>query len=193
MHGVKDFNYFDIILGRVKGVTSEMLEFFKSRLSHTGYADYQNTGADVTLVADQWTDVPNNQLGDYTTKEFLPAGITNIMDPATGYLDFSELNLGDQVHVRNDFTITPTSGTATISARYSLGSNGNEFFLNIFERFNIGASIPVSSPKGDTRITMSFPSTIIGPGKLQVKCNVGGTLNNEGSNISITLAIPFLR
>lgn len=187
------FRDLDRINHRVQGGTAAILEFFKSKLSHTGFADYQHQDGSTTLNVDEWTDVPNNQLGQYTTTEFLPPGITQLMDPATGWLDFTELHIGDQVHIRNDFIVTPDAGTAFISARYALGSGAGTFFLNIWDTANRGSAIAVPNMKGDVRITMSFPETILGPGKLQVKCSTGGTLVNEGSNVGVTLATPFLR
>jgi len=182
--------HYDTILHRVKGTTRALLEFFASRLTltHTGYADYQHADGTTDMLTDTWTDVPNNQLGDYTTEEFLPKGITSLMDPATGYLDFSQLSLGDWIHVRNDFTVVPDSSNAHVEARYEFGSGAGVFYLYILDSIGRGAAAPVQSLKGDIRITMSFPSTLNNPGKLQVKCDVGGTLTVQGSNVGVTLS-----
>ena len=40
--------------------------------SHFGFIDYNHSGADVSLVADTWTDVPNDGLGAFTNKTYKP-------------------------------------------------------------------------------------------------------------------------
>ena len=188
-----DARHFDKIFNWVKGTSADLLEYIKGQLTHTGFADYQHSGGPVALAVDTWTDVPNDQQGPYTSIRFLPPGISTLMDPATGYLDFTSLHLGDWVSIRNDFTVTPDAPNSIVSARYLLGSNGQQFSLDIFELTERGGSSPAPSQKGDIRITMSFLDTINGPGKLQVKCSSGGTLQNNGSNIAVTLSTPHLR
>ena len=187
----KTFNYWDLVLGLIKNTTRGLFNTFVTNITNVGYADYQDTTADVALVDNVWTDVPNNQEGIFTITKYLPRNIKSVMDPITGYLDFSELRLGDQIFIRNDFTITPTGSNAFIEARYLLGSNGAEFSLGIFSIQLSGVAVPFPSPKGEMKIVMSFDSTLLAPGKLQVRVSGGGTLNNEGSNVTI-LSTPQL-
>ena len=62
------------------------------------------------------------------------------MDNTTGYLDTSELNIGDTILVRNDFTITPQSNNANLEFRYELGSGQGLYFLEkTMPRLDLGS------------------------------------------------------
>lgn len=150
-----------------------------------GFIDYNDTTGDVELIADTWTDVPNNGQGSFSNFTYKPDGIENLLDTSTGYLDFSELSLGSEIIVRNDFTVTPQTNNALLEIRYVLGQGAGEYNLRFwFERLDNGSGIPyqkvVSFP-----IYMGDLNTQGGVGKLQVKLSTNGTLNNAGSYISV--------
>lgn len=152
---------------------------------NTGFADYNDTTGDVSLTADTWTDVPNNTLGAFTNTTYIPNGITSLIDDTTGYLDFTELNLGDEISVRNDFAVEPDTNNALLQVRYVLGTGAGEYALLFWsERLDSGSGI-------DYQRVVTFPiymgdaNTKDNPGKLQVKLSTTGTLNNNGSYISV--------
>ena len=72
-----------------------------------GFADYNDATGDVSVAAETWTALPNNGAGAFTNLGYMPKGVTTLMDTATGKIDVSELDLGDTILVRTDFTITP--------------------------------------------------------------------------------------
>ena len=152
-----------------------------------GFMDYNDASAAVSLTADTWTDVPNDGAGAFTNKTYKPSTVTEIIDTSTGYLDFSDLSLGSQIMVRNDFTIVPNTNNALLEARYVLGQGANEYNLKFWsERLDSGSGI-------DYQRVISFPiymgdtNTQGGVGKLQVKLSTNGTLNNAGSYIDIQI------
>ena len=153
----------------------------------TGFIDYNDTTGSISLTADTWTDVPNNGEGAFTNKTYRPNGVTEVMDNTTGYLDFSELSLGSQILVRNDFTISPNTNNALLEVRYVLGQGAGEYALKFWsERLDSGSGI-------DYQRVISFPiymgdtNTKGGVGKLQVKLSTNGTITNAGSYIKIDL------
>ncbi len=161
--------------------------FYSSRVATTGFMDYNDTTGDVTLTSDTWTDVPNNGLGAFTNKTYKPTLISEVLDGSTGYLDFSELSLGSQLLIRNDFTVTPNTNNSLLEVRYVLGQGAGEYALKFWsERLDSGSGI------GYQRV-ISFPiymgdtNTQGGVGKLQVKLSTNGTINNAGSYIKIDL------
>ena len=161
--------------------------FYNSRVATTGFMDYNDTTGDVTLTSDTWTDVPNNGLGAFTNKTYKPTLISEVLDGSTGYLDFSELSLGSQLLIRNDFTVTPNTNNSLLEVRYVLGQGAGEYALKFWsERLDSGSGI------GYQRV-ISFPiymgdtNTQGGVGKLQVKLSTNGTINNAGSYIKIDL------
>lgn len=153
----------------------------------TGFIDYNDTTGTISLTADAWTDVPNNGAGAFTNKTYTPNGVTDVMDNTTGYLDFSQLSLGSQILVRNDFTVVPNTNNALLEVRYVLGQGAGEYALKFWsERLDSGSGI-------DYQRVISFPiymgdtNTKGGVGKLQVKLSTNGTITNAGSYIKIDL------
>ena len=160
-------------------------EVFSNASGFSGFIDYNDTTGDVALTADTWTDVPNNGQGAFSNTLYKANGIENLLDTSTGYLDFSELSLGSELIIRNDFTVTPQTNNALLEARYVLGQGAGEYPLLFWsERLDNGSGIgyqrvPIFA------IYMGDLNTQGGVGKLQVKLSANGTLNNAGSYISV--------
>ena len=170
----------------VDGLTNNVASC-QSINSNIGFADYNDNTGDISLTADTWTDVPNDKQGAFTNVSYLPSSISSVLDEATGYLDFSELTLGSQLLIRNDFTITPNTNNSLLEVRYLLGQGVGEYALKFWsERLDNGSGIGyqrvVSFP-----IYMGDTNTQGGVGRLQVKLSTNGTLNNAGSYIKIDL------
>ncbi len=157
------------------------------KINSDGFIDYNDTTGVIPLIPNIWTDVPNNGEGAFSNFLYKPEGITNLLDTTTGYLDFSELSLGSEIIVRNDFEITPVTNNALLEVRYVLGQGVGEYNLRFwYERLDNGSGIPYQK-------VLSFPiymgdeNTRGGVGKLQVKLSTNGTLNNAGSYISVKM------
>ena len=150
-----------------------------------GFLDYNNGNGSITLTANTWTDVPNDGQGSFTNIKYGPKGVNSLMDHSTGALDFSELSLGSEILIRNDFTVNPTTNNCLLEARYLLGSGAGEYPLLFWsERLDSGSGI-------DYQRVIPFPiymgdlNTRDNVGRLQVKLSTAGTLTNAGSYISI--------
>lgn len=153
--------------------------------SEFGFMDYNDTTGAVSLVADTWTDVPNNGAGAFTNKTYKPESVTEIMDTTTGYLDFSDLTVGSEVAIRNDFAVTPSTNNSFLEVRYVLGTGAGEYALSVAnERLDNGSGIAYQR-------VFTFPiyigdlNTQSGAGKLQVRLSTPGSITNAGSYISI--------
>ena len=156
-----------------------------SRFGFMDYNDASTSATPLTLVADTWTDVPNDGAGAFTNKTYKPNGVSEVLDVSTGFLDFSDLPLGSEIIVRNDFTITPLTNNALLEARYQLGSGAGTYGLQFWsERLDSGSGIPYQ------RVT-SFPiymgdtNTQGNPGKMQIRLSTSGTMVNAGVYVSI--------
>lgn len=155
--------------------------------SKHGWMDYNNSTGAVTLLADTWTDVPNNGAGSFTNKAYKPANVTEVLDSSTGYLDFSDLPLGSEISLRNDLTITPNTNNALFEMRYVLGSGAGEYVLNVLsERLDSGSGIAYQRVS-TFPIYMGDNNTKDNAGKLQVRLSTTGTLTNSGVYASIQL------
>ncbi len=150
-----------------------------------GFIDYNDTTGSINLVAGVWTDVPNNGAGQFSNTLYKPEGINDVLDISTGYLDFSELTLGSELLIRNDFKVNPNTNNALLQVRYLLGQGAGEYpLLFLSERLDNGSGIdyqrvPIFA------IYMGDTNTKSGVGKLQVNLSTNGTFTNAGSYISI--------
>ena len=155
----------------------------------TGFADYNDastTSSPVSLLAGVWTDIPNDGTGPYTNLSFLPDGVTNVLDTSTGYLDLSQLSLGDSIIIRNDFTVTPNVNRANLEFRYELGTGGGLYTLNYFVgRLDSGAGIPYRFNLYTHLIYLGDDNTRLNPVKLQLNCSKNATFKNSGTAIQI--------
>lgn len=153
-----------------------------------GFFDYNDGStaiAPVSLVANTWTDVPNDGSGPFTQKAYAPSSVSEILDESTGYINMTELNLGSEIVARNDFTVTPQANNSLLEARYLLGSGSNEYALQFLsERLDSGSGIPY--PRVTSfNIYAGDTNTRDNPVRLQVRLSTDGTLVNAGSYIKI--------
>ena len=156
------------------------------RAADSGVIDYNDTSPDVALAANTWTDIPNNGLGQFSNDKYSVDFVNNLLDPATGYLDFDELQLGDSVYIRIDFAVAPNINNALLECRYVLGEGANEYPLDVFsKRCDKGAGVMHSSDKFLFSVYMGDINTYEGPAKLQAKLSSAGTLSNAGVAIEI--------
>lgn len=174
--------------GTVWTLSNDPLQYLSSQETiKNGFIDYNDNTGDVAIVADTWTDVPNNGLGAFTNKLYKPTDVNDVIDTSTGYLDFSELTLGSQLIIRNDFSITPSTNNSLLELRYLLGQGAGEYSLLFWsERLDNGSGIPYQRVPIFT-IYIGDTNTQGGVGKLQIKLSSNGTLNNAGSYINIQL------
>ena len=150
-----------------------------------GFIDYNDTTGDQDLLDDTWTDVPNNGLGEFSNTDYKPYLVNELMDTDTGYLNFTELPLGSQVIVRNDFTITPNTNNSLLEVRYLLGTGAGQYALNFWsERLDNGSGKPYQRVL-TLPIYIGNLNTRNNPGILQVRLSTVGVLNNTGSYINV--------
>jgi len=156
--------------------------------SITGFADYNDTSTvgGVALPANTWTDIPNDGAGAFTQLDFLPSGITSVLDTSTGYLDLTQLKNGDSIIVRNDFIVTPNNNRANLKFRYELGAGAGIYTLDYFvTRLDSGAGIPYRFNLYSHLIYLGDDNTRLNPIKLQINLSKNGTFVNNGTAIQI--------
>jgi len=160
---------------------------YNSEFQSAGFVDYNNSSGTVSLAADTWTDLPNDAAGAFTNTDYPPTDIggLDLIDTSNGYLDFSDLDLGSQLIIRSDVTVTPQTNNALFQMRYLLGSGAGEYqLLFLSERLDSGSGldyqrvIPFPIYMGDT-------NTRDNAGRLQAKLSTAGTITNAGIYISI--------
>ena len=154
-----------------------------------GFIDYNDTStasSPIPLVADTWTDVPNDGLGGFTNKNYRPAGVSELLDESTGQFDFSDLSLGDTVLIRNDITVTPNVNNSSLELRYQLGAGGGLYYLQKrLGRLDEGSGIGYRISLATDLIYMGDENTRDNPGILQVKLTSAGSFVNAGCAIQV--------
>ena len=154
-----------------------------------GFIDYNDTSTTVSplvLLADTWTTIPNNGLGAFTNKNFLPKGVTELMDTSTGAIDPTQLALGDDMIIRNDFRVNPNVNNALLKFRYQLGGGASIYNLETnLGRLDDGSGKDYAFSLTTDYIYMGDTNTLNNPIKLQVNLSTDGTLTNAGSVIKV--------
>ncbi len=151
-----------------------------------GFIDYNDTTGAFSITADTWTDLPNDGQGAFSNDSYKPTGVTELIDTTTGYIDPSELNLGDTILVRNDYTINPNTNNALLKFRYELGNGGGTYTLEkIIGRLDSGSGQNYRFSLTPDLIYMGDTNTRDNPIKLQVYCTSNATVTNAGSVIQV--------
>ncbi len=154
--------------------------------SESGFIDYNDTTGAFSILADTWNDLPNNGLGAFTNKNYPPIGVTELMDTSTGYIDPTELTLGDTILVRNDYTVNPNTNNALLRFRYYLGNGGGSYTLEkIIGRLDSGSGQDYRFSLSPDLIYMGDTNTKDNPIKLQVYCTSNATVTNAGTVITV--------
>ncbi len=178
----------DFITDIFNGKSQEEIpsQFIAPLQTQNGFIDYNDTTGSFSITADTWTDLPNNGLGPFTNKNELPTGVTELMDTTTGYLDVTQLTLGDAIDIRNDYTIYPNTNNAQLKFRYVLGSGAGEYTLEkIIGRLDSGSGRPYRYSLSPDLIYMGDTNTRDNPIKLQIFCSSNATVTNAGSVIRV--------
>jgi hypothetical protein len=153
---------------------------------NNGFIDYNDTTGIINIVADTWTDIPNNGLGAFTNKTYKPTGVTEFIDTSNGCIDASELVLGDTIIIRNDYKINPNTNNALLEFRYELGAGAGLYNLEkIVGRLDAGSGKDYRFNLNTDLIYMGDTNTKDNPIKLQIKLSTNGTLLNAGSVIQL--------
>lgn len=159
--------------------------------TQNGLADYNDVTTATTpivLSANTWTTITNDGAGAFTNLAYLPSGATRLMDTSTGQFDFSELKLGDNCFIRNDFSVTPQTNNALLKLRYQLGAGVNSYTLEtILGRLDSGSGIPYRFSLVPQMIYMGDLNTKDNPITLQINLSTSGTVVNAGSAIGVTV------
>lgn len=161
-----------------------------SRNVRNGFADYNDAATattPITLVGGVWTTLTNDGLGSFTNEGYLPTGVTSMMNTPAGTLDFSELDLGDTVVIRADFTVTPDTNNQDIDYRLMLGAGINAYTLEETEaKMDRGGSQPYRFALFAKFVYLGDANTRDNPVTTQLRTSGSGSVVNSGIAIGVT-------
>lgn len=162
------------------------IEYPASDQTPSGFIDYNDTTGSIALVENTWTDIPNDGSGPFSNDTYAPEGITELMDVSTGYIDTTQLSLGQSILVRNDYSVNPNTNNALLEFRYVLGDGAGEYTLEkSIGRLDSGSGKEYRFSLEPDLIYMGDENTRSNPIKLQLKLSTNGTLTNAGSVIQL--------
>ena len=186
---IKPSSYFVNYLG-VPFDDATLLEFINSineieyQPNKVGFIDYNDTTGEVAIISDTWLDIPNNGLGAFSNDQYRPYGVSELIDTSTGYIDTTELSLGETILIRNDYSVKPNTNNALLRFRYVLGSGVNEYTLEkTVSRLDSGSGEFYRFSLEPDLIYMGDLNTRDNPIKLQINLSTKGILLNSGSVI----------
>lgn len=158
-------------------------------VSKNGFIDYNDVGTSntpIALTGGVWTTITNDGAGAFTNKSYPPSGVTELMDVSTGSFDPTELDFGDTMLIRNDFSITPTTNNSLLELRYQLGSGAGTYTLQkIVGRLDSGSGVAYRFSLEPDQIYMGDSNTRDNPITLQLRLSGNGTVVNAGSAITV--------
>lgn len=151
------------------------------------YVDYNHDGPAISVTADTWTDLPNNGLGTYTKLGGLVnVGATALLDTSTGYLDFSDLRLDDELELRQDIEISTAVNGAEVRLRLYLGEPGVGEYELPYTLATIGQGSGAFSRRvGNLLMYLGDANTKGFPGRIQVYCTEDCQVRNNGVYIKV--------
>ena len=154
---------------------------------HDGFADYNDSSTastPVTLVEDVWTTLPNDGLGSFT-QEQLPPGLGTLLGSG-GSLDLTGLQVGSDLLIRPDFTVTPSSNNSSLAFRFSLGNGDGAYTLEQqLGRLDLGAGVPYRFALQALYVYVGDLNTRDNPVNLQVKLSGAGSVVNAGMAVKV--------
>ena len=114
----------------------------------------------------------NDGLGAFTNKTYQLPGHGDIWDASANQFDFSDLELGDTVDIRFDFTVTTSGANDDCLVKMRMGVGGTPYDLDVVYREwrlagSYGLTFWYSVYMGDT-------NTLNNPAEVYVNCSTGG-------------------
>ena len=149
------------------------------------YNDTSTTQQGLQIQSNTWTDIPNDGLGVDTNKAYKPQHVTELLDVTTGYLDFSDLNIGDAVVIRNDFIIRPGSNNVKAEFRYVVANSTTYYLHKTFPRLDSGAGVDYEINLSTDYIYIGNEQTRDADIQMQIRLSANGRLYNTGTAIQV--------
>lgn len=155
------------------------------------YADLATASTPIDIVDNVYVTITNDGLGAETNDGTKPPNVTDLMDIPSGELNFSDLEVGDAIFVRNDLTVTPDSANSILSNRYTLGSGGGIFTLEGTVAILKNGGVPYRQSFVSVYIYMGSQNVVDNPGIFQIKLDGSdGEVVNHGSVITVIRYSP---
>lgn len=165
------------------------MPILQSPNNRNGFIDYNDastSSSPIVLTGGVWTTLTNDSAGAFSNKNYPPTGVSELMDTSTGAFDPTQLDFGDTMLIRNDFSITPNTNNSLLELRYQLGSGAGIYTLQkIIGRLDSGSGMAYRFSLEPDQIYIGDSNTKDNPIVLQLRLSGNGTVINAGSAITV--------
>jgi hypothetical protein len=108
------------------------------------------------------------------------------MDTPSGHINGTELNLGDSILIRADYTVTQTNNNSLLEFRYVAGAGPGSYTLEtVIDRLDAGTGRTYRFSLHTDLIYMGDANTRDNPIIPQVKLSGAGSVVNQGTVIFV--------
>lgn len=143
------------------------------------YADLDTQTTPLNIVSNIALQLENDALGTNTVLTNAPFGIDSVWNTVTNTMDFSQLSIGDALHLRVDATITTSSANQNVKCfvKFGIGS-AYEFDLTLSQDLIKTAGVhPLVS---EVSFDMAYQEIIENPAKIYVVSDGNATIKING-------------
>jgi len=130
-----------------------------------------------------FTQLTNDGAGAQTTNLFAPIGITELWNTTNDNFDFSQLKLGDIVHIRADIDVITASPNTQIELQLQAGIGETAFPVSWDNQFY--GSVGTFSLVRSSFIAMQTDTVLNGTAEFQLKSDKACTIQVNGWNYFI--------
>lgn len=153
-------------------LTDQLLDRI-GKIGSNGWIDYNHSDhTPVTVPANTWHTILNDGLGPFSNDAYPPEGVNSVMNNTTGALDLTQLSIGDDIQIRNDYVVIPSINGAILELRYTLGTGAGAYTLpRAPRRLYRGAGQEEREALLTDYIYVGDSNTRDNPVYIQVKCS----------------------
>jgi len=130
-----------------------------------------------------FTQLTNDGAGTLTNNLFAPIGITELWDEVNDEFDFSQLKLGDIIHIRADIDVITANPNTQVELRLEAGIGVFAFSISWDNQFyGAAGTFPLVR---SSFITMQTTTILTGKAEFQLKADKACTVQVNGWNYFI--------
>lgn len=151
-----------------------------------GWFDYNDLATQSTPYAytTGTTDaLPNDGQGTYSQSGYAPTGVTNLWNVSTNQFDFSELNVGDEIHLRVDLVVTTTIPNQEVEVELTFDIGGSPFNLTLItESYKLAGTYQIVHP---TQFYIGYADMKNNPAEVRFTSDADASIVINGFYISV--------
>lgn len=137
----------------------------KADKCRTGFFDLDDTATASSPInatdGATWYKITNNNAGPQSLATYAPEGITTIWNSTNGQFDFTQMSLGDTIHIRATLELTTTAVNQEVSFRLRCGiGDGNVYNIPAGRLFFKAAGSILLGPFALGRVTSLMAHSI---------------------------------